>query len=153
MKRGIVYAPLGSPTSDFYGADRVGDGLYGNSLVALDARTGEKKWHRQLVHHDLWDYDLAAPPALFDIHRDGRVIPGGRADHQDGPAVRVRPRDRRAGLRDGGTAGAAVRRTGRSDGEDAAVSGEASAAGEEHVSHGGDVRPVARARRVLQGTV
>jgi quinoprotein glucose dehydrogenase len=75
VKRGIVYAPLGSPTSDFYGADRVGDDLYGNSLVALDARTGQKKWHRQLVHHDLWDYDLAAPPALFDIHRGGRVIP------------------------------------------------------------------------------
>jgi glucose dehydrogenase len=75
VKRGIVYAPLGSPTSDFYGADRVGDNLYGNSLVALDARTGEKKWHQQLVHHDLWDYDLSAPPALFDIHRDGRVIP------------------------------------------------------------------------------
>jgi quinoprotein glucose dehydrogenase len=74
-KRGIVYLPLGAPTSDFYGADRIGDGLYGNSLVALDARTGEKKWHRQLVHHDLWDYDLAAPPALFDIRRAGRVIP------------------------------------------------------------------------------
>jgi quinoprotein glucose dehydrogenase len=75
VKRGIVYAPLGAPTSDFYGADRVGDGLYGNSLVALDARTGEMKWHRQLVHHDIWDYDLAAPPALFDIRRGGRVIP------------------------------------------------------------------------------
>jgi glucose dehydrogenase len=75
VKRGIVYAPLGAPTSDFYGADRVGDGLYGNSLVALDARTGEIKWYRQLVHHDLWDYDLAAPPALFEIHRAGRVIP------------------------------------------------------------------------------
>ncbi len=74
-KRGIVYAPLGAPTSDFYGADRTGDGLYGNSLVALDARTGKLKWYRQLVHHDLWDYDLAAPPALFDIHRNGRVIP------------------------------------------------------------------------------
>src|SRR6266571_6493698 len=75
VKRGIVYVPLGSPTSDFYGKDRVGDGLYGNSLVALDARTGAKKWHRQLVHHDLWDYDLAAPPALFDIRRGGRLIP------------------------------------------------------------------------------
>jgi quinoprotein glucose dehydrogenase len=74
-KRGIVYAPIGAPTSDFYGADRVGDGLYGNSLVALDARTGERKWSHQLVHHDLWDYDAAAPPALFDIHRGGRVIP------------------------------------------------------------------------------
>jgi len=75
VKRGIVYAPLGAPTSDFYGADRVGDNLYGNSLVALDARTGEKKWHRQLVHHDIWDYDLAAPPALFDLRRSGRIIP------------------------------------------------------------------------------
>jgi len=75
VKRGIVYAPLGAPTSDFYGADRVGDGLYGNSLVALDARTGKKKWDQQLVHHDIWDYDLSAPPALFDVRRDGRVIP------------------------------------------------------------------------------
>ncbi len=75
VKRGIVYAPLGAPTTDFYGADRAGDNLYGNSLVALDARTGQRKWHRQLVHHDIWDYDLAAPPALFDIRRGGRVIP------------------------------------------------------------------------------
>ena len=75
VARGIVYVPLGSPTSDYYGADRVGDGLYGNSLVALDARTGKKLWHQQLVHHDLWDYDLAAPPALFDIKRDGQLIP------------------------------------------------------------------------------
>ena len=75
VKRGIVYVPLGAPTSDFYGADRVGDGLYGNSLVALDVRTGEVKWYQQLVHHDIWDYDLAAPPALFEIHRAGRSIP------------------------------------------------------------------------------
>ncbi len=73
VARGIVYAPLGAPTSDFYGADRVGDGLYGNSLVALDARTGTVRWYRQLVHHDLWDYDLAAPPALFDIRRGGTI--------------------------------------------------------------------------------
>jgi quinoprotein glucose dehydrogenase len=74
-KRGIVYTPIGAPTSDFYGADRAGDGLYGNSLVALDARTGERKWSRQIVHHDIWDYDLAAPPALFDIRRGAEVIP------------------------------------------------------------------------------
>ena len=75
VKRGILYAPLGAPTSDFYGADRAGDNLYGNSLVALDARTGAVRWYRQLVHHDIWDYDLAAPPALFDIHRGGATIP------------------------------------------------------------------------------
>ena len=75
-QRGIVYAPIGSPTNDFYGADRTGDNLYGNALVALDARTGQRKWHQQLVHHDLWDYDPAAPPALFDIRMpNGRITP------------------------------------------------------------------------------
>jgi glucose dehydrogenase len=73
--RGLVFVPLGCPTSDFYGADRHGDGLYGNSLVALDAATGKLKWHRQLVHHDLWDYDVAAPPALIEVNRNGRKIP------------------------------------------------------------------------------
>jgi glucose dehydrogenase len=75
IERGLVFVPLGCPTSDFYGADRHGDGLYGNSLVALDAATGKVKWFRQLVHHDLWDYDVAAPPALLDISRAGRKIP------------------------------------------------------------------------------
>jgi glucose dehydrogenase len=75
MKRGIAYIPLGSPTADFYGADRHGDGLYGNSLVALDAATGKLKWYQQLVHHDLWDFDPAAAPILFDARRNGRTIP------------------------------------------------------------------------------
>jgi len=74
-KRGIVYVPLGAPTQDFYGADRHGDGLYGNCLVALDAATGKLRWFQQLVHHDLWDFDPAAPPILFDARRDGRVVP------------------------------------------------------------------------------
>ena len=74
VKRGIVYVPLGSPTSDFYGADRHGDGLYGNSLVALDAATGKLKWYQQLVHHDLWDFDPAAAPILFEP-RNGRTVP------------------------------------------------------------------------------
>ncbi len=74
-KRGIVYVPLGSPTTDFYGADRPGDGLYGNSLVALDAATGGLKWYQQLVHHDLWDFDPAAAPILFDALRNGRLVP------------------------------------------------------------------------------
>jgi quinoprotein glucose dehydrogenase len=75
VERGMVFVPLGCPTSDFYGADRAGDGLYGNSLVALDAATGKVKWFRQLVHHDLWDYDVAAPPALIEATRNGRKVP------------------------------------------------------------------------------
>ena len=74
-ERGIVYAPLTSPTADYYGGDRKGDNLYGNSLVALDATTGKLKWHRQLVHHDLWDFDLPAAPTLIDVKRGGRTIP------------------------------------------------------------------------------
>jgi glucose dehydrogenase len=75
VQRGIAYIPLGAPTSDFYGADRHGDGLYGNCLVALDAATGKVKWFQQLVHHDLWDFDPAAAPILFEASRNGRVIP------------------------------------------------------------------------------
>lgn len=74
-ERGLVFAPTGSPTADFYGADRKGDNLYGNSLVALDAATGKLRWHRQLVHHDLWDYDVAAAPALIEVRRGGQPIP------------------------------------------------------------------------------
>ncbi len=72
--RGIVYAPLGSPSYDYYGGDRSGKNLFGNSLVALDASTGEKLWHFQSVHHDLWDYDLPAPPTLLQVQRDGKVL-------------------------------------------------------------------------------
>lgn len=66
VPRGLLYVPLGSPTSDFYGADRHGNNLFGNSLVALDVKTGQRKWHQQLVHHDLWDFDPAAAPILFE---------------------------------------------------------------------------------------
>lgn len=72
--RGIVYLPLGSPTYDFYGADRSGANLFGNSLVALDARTGERIWHFQTVHHDLWDYDLPTAPQLLTVNREGKSI-------------------------------------------------------------------------------
>ena len=75
VKRGIIYVPIGAPTSDFYGADRHGNGIYGNSLVALDAATGKLRWFQQLVHHDLWDFDPAAPPILFDARLNGKVVP------------------------------------------------------------------------------
>jgi quinoprotein glucose dehydrogenase len=73
-KRGIAYFPIGSPTYDFYGADRKGDGLYGNCLLALDARTGKYLWHFQMVHHDLWDYDAAAAPQLVTLKQNGKTI-------------------------------------------------------------------------------
>lgn len=73
-ERGIVYAPLGSPTHDFYGANRKGQGLFANSLLALDAATGAYKWHFQVSHHDLWDYDLPAPPNLVTVNHNGGAI-------------------------------------------------------------------------------
>jgi glucose dehydrogenase len=75
VERGLVFAPTGSPTSDFYGADRRGKNLYANTLLALDATTGALKWFHQLVHHDIWDWDLPAAPTLIDVTRpDGRTI-------------------------------------------------------------------------------
>jgi glucose dehydrogenase len=75
VDRGVVYVPIGSPTSDYYGGDRKGKNLYGNSIVALDASTGTLKWYQQLVHHDLWDFDVPAAPTLIDVKRGGRTIP------------------------------------------------------------------------------
>ncbi len=72
--RGIAYFPTGSPTYDYYGADRIGANLFGTSLVALDARTGKRLWHFQMVHHDLWDYDNTAAPQLTTIRHNGQMV-------------------------------------------------------------------------------
>ena len=71
---GYVYLPVGNPGNDFYGGQRLGDNLFGTSLVALNAETGERVWHYQIVHHELWDYDPPAAPTLVDITVDGRDI-------------------------------------------------------------------------------
>jgi quinoprotein glucose dehydrogenase len=73
-KNGIVFAPTGSPTHDLYGADRPGQNLFGNCLLALNARTGKRLWHFQVVHHDLWDYDLTAAPKLLTVRHNGRPV-------------------------------------------------------------------------------
>jgi glucose dehydrogenase len=73
-ERGIVYAPTGSAVFDFYGADRIGDDLYANSLLALDAETGKRIWHFQGVHHDIWDRDFPSPPSLITLTRDGKRV-------------------------------------------------------------------------------
>jgi quinoprotein glucose dehydrogenase len=70
---GLVYIPVGMPIMDEYGGHRPGANLYGNSVVALDAKTGQRKWHYQLVHHDIWDYDTPMVPNLLDINVDGRM--------------------------------------------------------------------------------
>ena len=74
-ERGLVYAMTSTPTNDFYGGHRLGDNLYAETLLCLDARTGERVWHFQLVHHGLWDYDPGAAPILMEIDRDGERIP------------------------------------------------------------------------------
>src|SRR6266436_3537371 len=71
---GLVYLPVESPTSDFYGGHRPGNNLYGESLVCVDLRTGQRKWHYQVVHHPIWDYDLSSAPILADINVNGKAI-------------------------------------------------------------------------------
>jgi quinoprotein glucose dehydrogenase len=73
-KRGIAFIPTGTARYDFYGANRHGDNLFANSLVALDARTGERLWHFQFIHHDLWDYDTPQAPKLLTVKHDGRDV-------------------------------------------------------------------------------
>ncbi len=73
-KRGIVFAATGSPTFDFHGGERIGKNLFGNSVLAINASTGKLIWHYQTLHHDIWDYDLPAPPNLVTIQRNGKSI-------------------------------------------------------------------------------
>jgi len=71
---GLVYLPVESPTSDYYGGERPGNNLFGESLVCVDLKTGQRKWHFQIVHHPIWDYDLSSAPILADINVDGKAI-------------------------------------------------------------------------------
>jgi glucose dehydrogenase len=73
--RGLIFLPHGSPSYDFYGADRKGNNLFGNSLVVLNADTGKLAWYFQTVHHDLWDYDMESAPVLIDVVKQGKKIP------------------------------------------------------------------------------
>src|SRR3954467_322237 len=73
-KRGILFVPTGSATYDFYGADRLGENLFANCLLALDARTGKRLWHFQTVHHDLWDFDNVSAPQLVTVRHNGKKV-------------------------------------------------------------------------------
>ena len=74
-KTDTIYMTIGGPSPNYYGGDRPGNNLFGNSLVAVDAQTGKYKWHFQTIHHDLWDWDLPAPPVMVDVTKDGKRIP------------------------------------------------------------------------------
>jgi len=74
-KSRTVFAPLTSPSYDFYGGDRKGANLFGDSVVALDCATGKHKWHFQTIRHDIWDYDLPAQPLLAEVRREGKSVP------------------------------------------------------------------------------
>ena len=74
-QRDLIFMPVGGPAGNYYGGDRPGNNLYGNSIVAVNATTGKYVWHFQLVHHDLWDNDVPAAPSLFDVKKDGKTIP------------------------------------------------------------------------------
>jgi quinoprotein glucose dehydrogenase len=75
VQSGMIFVPIGTPNTDFYGGSRTGSNLYGTSVVALDANTGKMKWYFQTVHHDNWDYDDCAAPMLITVKQHGRSIP------------------------------------------------------------------------------
>ena len=99
-ERGIVYVPTGSATYDFYGGDRLGQNLFANCLIALDARTGKRLWHFQTVHHDLWDYDNVSAPQLVTVRHNGQRDRRRRPRGQDRISLCVQPCHRRAALAD-----------------------------------------------------
>jgi quinoprotein glucose dehydrogenase len=83
-QRNLIFVPTGGASPDYYGGERPGDNLFANSVVALNASTGKPVWHFQTVHHDLWDYDVAAPPLLFDVHKQGKTIAAVGAGSKSG---------------------------------------------------------------------
>ena len=122
---GLVYLPVETPTSDFYGGHRPGNNLFAESLVCVDLKTGQRKWHFQFVHHPLWNYDMSSAPILADITVNGKPIKAVARAEQAGVPLRVRSRDRPAGVADRRASGAAERRARREDEPDAAVPDQA----------------------------
>lgn len=74
-QRGLIFLPIGQPSSDFFGGNRVGQNLFSSSVIALDANSGKLRWHFQLTHHDIWDYDVDSAPSLLEIDRAGKKVP------------------------------------------------------------------------------
>ena len=127
-ERGLLYVPTSTPSSDYWGGRRPGANLFAESLLCLDARTGERQWHFQAVHHGLWDYDFTSPPNLVTINVDGPGDRRGGRGVEAGLHVRLRPGERRAGVAHRRASGRHDhRRPGRGGVSDAAVPDEAAA--------------------------
>ena len=110
---GWCICPSAPRNNDFYGGHRLGDNLFAESIVCLDANTGRRVWHFQTVRHGIWDYDLPAPPNLITIQVDGETIDAVAGGGEDRIRLRLRSGHRRAGLADRRTSGAGKRRARR----------------------------------------
>ena len=121
---GYVYIPVEAATGDQYGGHRPGDNLFSTSLVCLDVKTGKRIWHYQLIHHDIWDYDIpdGADPCRY--HRRRPPHQGGRAADEDRGVYVFDRTNGQAGVADRGATRSAERRTGREDVADATVPDE-----------------------------
>ena len=125
VQRGIVYMPFGAPAKDRYGGDRRATICSAPAWSRPMRRTGKYLWHFQVVHHDIWDADVANPPMLLDVRQDGKTIPAVGGHEQERSAVLAGPRHRQADLRRRGATGPAERNATGADGQDAAVSAQA----------------------------
>ena len=103
---GLAYLPVELPTGDYYGGHRPGNGLFGESLVAVDLQTGKRKWHYQLVHHGIWDMDIPCAPILADITVNGRTVKAVAQPTKQAFLYVFDRDDRPADLADRGAAGA-----------------------------------------------
>ena len=126
-ERGLVYLPVSTPSNDYYGGRRLGQNLFAETLLCLDAKTGKRKWHYQLVHHGLWDYDPPSPPNLVTIRVNGRRIDAVVQLTKQGFAYVFDRVTGASGLADRRAAGAAKRRPRRAELPDAAVPDRAAA--------------------------
>ena len=122
---GLVYLPVELPTGDYYGGHRPGDTLYGESIVAVELKTGIRRWHYQLVHHGIWDFDISCAPILADIVVDGRSIKALAQPTKQGWVYVLDSRHRRAGMADRGAPRRGVDGSRREGQPDAAIRYEA----------------------------
>ena len=146
-ENGIAFIGFGSPRYDFYGGDRKGNNLFANSLVAIDARTGKRIWHQQLIHHDLWDWDIPQSAKLLTIRQNGKPRQVVAQATKQGFLYVFDRQDRPADLADRGAAGSSDRRAGRVDVPHAAVPDEAGAVCQAVVHRKGHQPATCRRRR------